>query len=69
MADDPAQRYANARELGDDVLRFLDTEPVSAYRENVFERLGRWVSRYRVLVAMLFAYLLMRVIVLFWTNR
>ncbi|HET8774984.1 MAG TPA: serine/threonine-protein kinase [Thermoanaerobaculia bacterium] len=68
-ADEPAQRYANARGLGDDVLRFLDGEPVSAYRENVFERLGRWVSRYRVLVAMLFAYLLMRVIVLFWTNR
>ncbi len=69
MADDAARRYANARELGDDVLRFLDGEPVSAYRENVFERLGRWVSRYRVLVAMLFAYLLMRAIVLFWTNR
>jgi len=69
MANDPAQRYENARELGDDVLRLLDGEPVSAYRENIFERAGRWLSRYRVLVAMLLAYLLMRVIVLWWTNR
>jgi eukaryotic-like serine/threonine-protein kinase len=68
-AHDPGQRYAGARELGDDVLRFLDGDPVSAYRENLFERAGRWLSRYRVLVAMLLAYLLMRVLVLLWTNR
>lgn len=69
MADDPSMRYENARELGDDVLRFLDGEPVSAYRENVFERAGRWLFRHRVLVAMVLAYLLMRMIVLFWANR
>ena len=64
MANDPSQRYANARELGDDVLRFLDGEPVSAYRENTFERAGRFLGRHRALVAMLLAYLIMRALIL-----
>jgi eukaryotic-like serine/threonine-protein kinase len=64
MADDPSQRYDNARELGDDVLRFLDGEPVTAYRENVFERAGRFLGRHRALVAMLLAYLIMRALIL-----
>ncbi|HEV7238702.1 MAG TPA: serine/threonine-protein kinase [Thermoanaerobaculia bacterium] len=66
MASDPSMRYGNARELGDDVLRFLDGEPVSAYRENVLERAGRWLGRNRVLLALVLAYLVMRVIVFFW---
>ena len=66
MAADPAQRYEDARRLGDDVLRFLDGEPVSAYRESLFERAGRWLDRNRVLVALVLAYLIMRVIVFFW---
>ncbi|MGN6182854.1 MAG: serine/threonine-protein kinase [Thermoanaerobaculia bacterium] len=66
MHDDPTRRYANARELGDDVLRFLDGERVSAYRENAFEIAGRWLARNRALVAVIAAYLVMRVIVFFW---
>jgi serine/threonine protein kinase len=66
MAEDPASRYANARELGDDVLRFLDAEPVSAYRENAFEIAGRWIDRNRALLAVIAAYLVMRVVVFFW---
>lgn len=66
MAVDPTQRYESARDLGDEVLRFLDGEPVSAYRENAFERAGRWLGRNRVLVALVVAYLVMRVIVFFW---
>ena len=66
MDNDPSKRYENARELGDDVLRFLDGEPVSAYRENLLERAARWLGRNRVLVALLLAYLVMRVIVFFW---
>lgn len=66
MAVDPAQRYENARELGDEVLRFLDGEPVAAYRENAIERAGRWLGRNRVLMALVVAYLVMRVIVFFW---
>ena len=66
MASDPAERYANAQELGDDVLHFLDGEPVSAYRENVVEQVGRWLMRYRALVALILAYLVMRAIVFLW---
>ena len=63
MSADPAARYADACELRDDVLRFLDHEPVTAYRESIFERAGRWAGRNRVLLALLAAYLLMRVAV------
>ena len=68
MNSDPAARYADARELREDILRYLDGEPLTAYRESVFERVGRWSSRNRVLLAMLAAYLVMRVIVYFWVR-
>src|SRR5688572_28299594 len=66
MSSDPAARYQDARELSDDVFRFLDGERVTAYRESMFERAGRWAGRNRVLLALLAAYLLMRVIVFIW---
>jgi eukaryotic-like serine/threonine-protein kinase len=62
----PTTRYADARELAEDVLRFLDGEPVTAYRENVLELAGRWLTRYQALVVLVAAYLVMRVIVFFW---
>jgi serine/threonine protein kinase len=64
MHDDPSQRYADAGALADDVLRFLDGEPVSAYRENLIEVASRWLGRHRALVAMLLAYLIMRALIL-----
>ena len=64
--DDPAKRYANAGELADDVLNYLDGAPVSAYRENPVEIAGRWISRNRALVVLVAAYLVMRAIVFFW---
>jgi serine/threonine-protein kinase len=66
MAADPDGRYADARELANDAIHFLDGERVSAYRESVFERAGRWMLRHRALLAILAAYLVMRVIVFFW---
>jgi serine/threonine protein kinase len=65
-AAEASARYAGARELAEDVLRFLDGEPVTAYRENVFEVAGRWLTRYQALVVLVVAYLVMRVIVFFW---
>ena len=59
----PADRYADAAKLAEDVARFSDGLPVEAYRENAIERGGRWLNRNRALVAMVLAYLLMRVIV------
>ena len=66
MAGDPAARYADAQALADDVLRYLDQEPVSAYRESVVERAGRWITRHRALLTLMAAYIVMRVIVFFW---
>ena len=68
MNADPEARYASAREMADDVIRFLDGEPVSAYRENVLERAGRWAARNRVLLALVAAYLVMRAIVFLWVR-
>jgi serine/threonine protein kinase len=65
-AGDANARYANADALADDVLRFLDQEPVSAYRETLLERAGRWITRHRALLTLMAAYIVMRVIVFFW---
>jgi tRNA A-37 threonylcarbamoyl transferase component Bud32 len=66
IATDPAARYANAGALAGDVLRFLDGDPVTAYRESVLEGVARWLARNRVVVTLVLAYLVMRVIVFFW---
>jgi serine/threonine protein kinase len=62
-------RYATVRALASDIANWLDDQPVTAYRENVIERAGRWLSRNRALVTIVLAYLVMRVIVIFWVHR
>ena len=66
MNADPALRFTEAGKIADEVLRFLDGEPVLSYRENLFEVMGRWLARNRVVVTLVIAYLVMRVIVFFW---
>lgn len=68
MARDRSNRYASAAELSADVSRLLDAEPVSAYRENVYEKVSRWVSKNRFLVLLVLVYLLMRIFFIF-TSR
>lgn len=68
MARDRSNRYASAAELSADVGRLLDAEPVSAYRENAYEKVSRWVSKNRFLVLLVLAYLLMRIFFIF-TSR
>lgn len=62
-------RYATARDLANDVSRWLDGQPVSAYRETIIERAGRWLTRNRALVTIVIAYLVMRIIVILWVRR
>jgi serine/threonine protein kinase len=69
IAPTQRDRYATVRELADDVSRWLDGQPLIAYRENPIERAGRWLSRNRALVTIVIAYLVMRVIVIFWFGR
>jgi serine/threonine-protein kinase len=47
MARQPEDRYGSARALADDVERWLADEPVTARREPVSARLGRWARRHR----------------------
>lgn len=66
LAQAPADRYPDATALATDLRRFQDGEPVSAYRERPWERLGRVASRYRTPIALVTAYLIMRMAILVW---
>jgi serine/threonine protein kinase/Flp pilus assembly protein TadD len=50
MAKGPAERYATARELADDLERFLSDEPIRARRPTLGQRARRWARRHRVVV-------------------
>src|SRR5262245_14414323 len=46
---DPAHRYAAARELAEDLQRFIEDEPIAARRASTLERLVRWSRHNRSL--------------------
>jgi serine/threonine protein kinase len=64
-----SSRYSGVDQLGCEILRYLDGDPVIAYRENLAERSGRWLKRNRALVLLVLAYLFMRAIVFFFIRR
>jgi serine/threonine protein kinase/WD40 repeat protein len=47
MAKEPAERYATAQELADDLRRFLDDRPIVARRPRLSQRAWRWGRRHR----------------------
>jgi eukaryotic-like serine/threonine-protein kinase len=51
MASKRSERYAEVVALSRDLERYLADEPVSAHREGVLERLGRWARHHRTVVA------------------
>lgn len=52
LAKDPAERYASAGELSNDLRRFLADQPVQARRPTRFRRASKWVARHRAAVAL-----------------
>jgi len=51
MSHKPTNRYASARELAEEIERWLANEPVRAWPEPWTVRARRWTSRHRVLVS------------------
>jgi len=50
MQVEPSDRYASARELAEDIKRYVSDEPVHAYQESGLEKSRRWVRKNRALV-------------------
>jgi serine/threonine protein kinase/tetratricopeptide (TPR) repeat protein len=51
MEKHPADRYATAHDLADDLRRFLDDKPVRARRPTAWRVMGKWVRRHAGIVA------------------
>ena len=73
MEKEPSARYGSARELSDDLRRFLDDRPIRARRPSPLDRAVKWSRRHRTaVVAAAAALLLTRAIstvVLWEANR
>jgi tetratricopeptide (TPR) repeat protein len=50
LAKDPAQRYASAQDLADDLRCFLEDKPIRARRPSCLEQARRWARRHRPVV-------------------
>jgi tetratricopeptide (TPR) repeat protein len=50
IAKNPAERYATAQELADDLKRFLEDKPIRARRPTLLERATKWSRRHRLVV-------------------
>jgi serine/threonine protein kinase len=53
LAIAPADRYASARALSDDIERWLNDEPVRAHTDSMLERVYRWMRNHRTLATSL----------------
>jgi serine/threonine-protein kinase len=51
LRKEPSARYATVAALADDLRRYLNNEPVSARRDSMAYRLGKFVRRHRFAVA------------------
>lgn len=65
-APDRDNRYDLSLALARDIGNYLDGLPVSAYPENIFRKLARWSSRYRLPIVLVLTYLVVRALLLLW---
>src|SRR6516164_6273246 len=56
---DPKRRYQSADEIGEDLQRFVNDEPIKARRIGLVERLGRWCRRNPAVASLTAAVLLL----------
>jgi serine/threonine protein kinase len=69
METKPSNRYATVSELSADVSRYLDGLPVSARKETIFDKVGRFYRRYNVAILLITAYLVMRILLQIFSHR
>jgi serine/threonine protein kinase/tetratricopeptide (TPR) repeat protein len=50
LEKNPAERYATAQELADDLHRFLEDQPIRARRPTVVQRVRKWARRHQPVV-------------------
>jgi WD40 repeat protein/serine/threonine protein kinase len=50
LAKEPAERYATAKELADDLRRFREDRPIKARRPSWLQRMRRWFRRHQAVV-------------------
>ena len=64
QSEDPAARYQDVRSLAADINRFLEGRAVGAHREHFIDRAARVMRRYRLPIAMVLTYLVIRLLLL-----
>jgi serine/threonine protein kinase len=64
MAKEREDRYATARELAEDLKRFLENRPIRARPPSLLDRLTRWSRHHRPAVAAAFLILILAVVAL-----
>ncbi len=64
MAAAPAERYATANELAEDVERWLADEPVGVFEEPMLMRAARWARKHKAIMATAAAILLTAIVAL-----
>jgi serine/threonine protein kinase len=75
MEKEPQARYATAKELSDDLRRFLEYKPIKAKRPGLTERVMKWSRRHRAVAAAAFIVLVIAVLslslstVLIWRKQ
>jgi WD40 repeat protein/serine/threonine protein kinase len=50
MSKEPKERYATAKEVGDDLHRFLDDKPIRARPPRLHQRLRKWTRRHKAVL-------------------
>jgi serine/threonine protein kinase/Tfp pilus assembly protein PilF len=66
MEKRPQDRYATAKELADDLRRFLENKPIQARRPWAWERLAKWMRRHKSVMRAVAATLVIGTVVSVW---
>ena len=64
-AEDAAARFGDVQQLAADVGRYLDGQPVAAYRDTVSERMARFCRQNQVLLLLLGTYFVVKLLLYF----